>query len=213
MKDQVILTIDGKEISAAPGEKVLWVALANDIFIPNLCAIEEIDHPPASCRLCFVEIEGKNEPVTACTQEVEDGMVVHTRSPRVDRLVKTAFELLLSDHRLQCKDCPQNRNCALQRIAKERKLKLNHKAYPYLEREHEFDDSPQTFVKDNSRCVLCGKCIWADREVSQVGAIGFTGRGIDRHISTFQELSLAESSCTECGECVEICPVGALYYK
>ena len=213
MGDLVTLTIDDQELKVPRGEKILWAALENQIYIPHLCSIKEISRPPASCRLCFVEIEGYQDPVTSCTREVSDGMVVYTRSSRVDRLVKTAFELLLSDHRLKCSECPKNRNCALQRIARERKLKLNHKSFPLLKREIYPDESPAGFTRDPGRCVLCGKCVWADREIAGVGALGFSGRGIERSVATFQNQPLAESSCTECGECVEICPTGALYFK
>ncbi len=210
---KVTVIIDDLELKVAPGEKVLWAALENDIYIPHLCAIKDISSPPAGCRLCFVEVEGKDYPVTSCTQEVADGMVVHTRSSRVDQLVKTAFELLLSDHRLDCANCPKNGMCALQHIARERGLKLKHKRFTPLDRELEVDESTETFALDRSRCVLCGQCVRADREIAGAGVIGFSGRGISRSISTFGGRSLAESSCFECARCVEACPVGALYYK
>lgn len=213
MSDQVTITIDERQIKARRGEKLLWVALENDIFIPHLCAIKAESRPNASCRLCFVEIEGVTRPVTSCTRTVEEGMVVKTRTPGVDRLVKTAFELLLSDHNLNCRKCPANRNCALQVIAKKRGLKLRHDRFQPLNREFELDDSPAEFALDRSRCVLCGQCIWADRVEAEVGAIGFAGRGIDRVVNTFNGLPLAESICTECALCVEACPVGALFYK
>lgn len=213
MSDHVIFTIDDQEIKARAGEKVLWAALDNDIYIPHLCAIKEESRPNASCRLCFVEIEGSSHPVTSCTRPVEEGMVIKTRSPRVDRLVKTAFELILSDHNLKCRECPANRNCALQTIAKKRGIKLRYDRFKPIVREFELDDSPAEFAFDRSRCVLCGQCIWADREVAKVGAIGFTNRGINRIVTTFKDLPLAESICTECKLCVDACPVGALYYK
>ncbi len=213
MSEHIAITIDDQKIKTRRGEKLLWVALDNDIYIPHLCAIKGEKRPNASCRLCFVEIEGHNQPVTACTREVEEGMVVATRSPRVDRLVKTGFELLLSDHNLKCRECPANKNCSLQVIARKRGLKLKRDRFKPLEREFELDDSPAEFAFDRSRCVLCGQCIWADRVEAGVGAIGFTNRGIDRVVTTFNDLPLADSICTECKLCVDVCPVGALYYK
>ncbi len=213
MNKKISITIDGKEISAEEGRELLWVALENDIFIPNLCALKEKDRPSASCRLCFVEIEGFPRPVTSCTQPVTEGMVVNTRSPEVDRLVGTAFELLLSDHRLGCSKCPKNKACALQRIAKERKLKLKPKRLDKFEKDTPIDDSTDLFVLDRNRCVLCGRCIWADRHIARVGAIGFSQRGIKRKVSTFGDKLLKDSPCIECGECVEVCPVGALVFK
>ena len=214
MAKKITLTIDNKTITASEGEKLLWVALENNIYIPNLCAIKNAGRPAASCRLCFVEIEGFKEPVTACTTPVAEGMVVKTRTPAVDRLVKTAFELLLSDHRLKCSQCPRNRSCELQKIARERGLKLRLTRFKPLEKDiPPVDDSAASFTFDRSRCVLCGRCVWVDREAAKVGAIGFSRRGLNRMVTTFQDTSLADSICTECGLCVEACPVGALSFK
>jgi NADH dehydrogenase/NADH:ubiquinone oxidoreductase subunit G len=214
MAKKITLTIDNKTITASEGEKLLWVALENNIYIPNLCAIKDATRPAAGCRLCFVEIEGFREPVTACTTPVAEGMVVKTRTPAVDRLVKTAFELLLSDHRLKCSECPANRSCELQKIARERGLKLRLTRFKPLEKAiPPVDDSAASFTFDRSRCVLCGRCVWVDREAAKVGAIGFTRRGLNRMVTTFQDTSLADSICTECGLCVEACPVGALSFK
>lgn len=213
MGKQVTFTIDGQKITASEGERLLFAALENGIYIPNLCGIKEEERPSACCRLCFVEIEGMKKPVTACTQRVFDGMSVKTRSPRVDRLVKTAFELLLSDHRLGCAKCPKNRSCELQKIAKSRGFKLKNERFNQLEREYRTDNSPETFEFDGSRCVLCGRCVYADQKVARVGAINFVCRGLKRNVSTFGNVPLAESPCTECGLCVEACPVGALYSK
>ncbi|HAA90357.1 MAG: 4Fe-4S ferredoxin iron-sulfur binding domain protein [Thermoanaerobacterales bacterium 50_218] len=213
MSKEVKIIIDGKEIKAREGEKLLWVALDNGIYIPHLCAKRDAEKPDASCRLCFVEVEGMPNPVTSCTLPVKDGMVVRTRTPRVDRLVSTAFELLLSNHRLGCGKCPKNRSCELQTIAKERGLKLKLTRLRPLERDLPVDDSPQGFIYDPSRCVLCGQCVWVCHNKVGVGAIGFVRRGIERKMATFGEVPLAESRCTQCGECVEVCPVGALTKK
>lgn len=212
-KTTVTVTIDDRQIKAPAGEKLLWVALHNDIYIPHLCAVKEEKRPNASCRLCFVEIEGVSRPVTSCTREVQEGMVVKTRSERIDRLVKTAFELLLSDHNLKCRQCPANRNCALQQIAAKRGLKLRQRRFKQVERNYTIDDSPQDFAFDRSRCVLCGQCLRADCEEANTGVIGFANRGINRVVTTFENRPLAESNCSQCTLCVDACPVGALYYK
>ncbi|HHW74613.1 MAG TPA: 4Fe-4S dicluster domain-containing protein [Firmicutes bacterium] len=213
MSKKVTITIDGREIEAHEGEKVLWVALDNSIFIPNLCALKEKEHPSGSCRLCYVQVEGRPEPVTACTLAAKEGLSVQTRSPQVDRLVKSAFELLLSNHRLGCGRCPRRKSCALLKIARERGLKMRLSRLSALELDVEIDESPETFAFDRSRCLLCGRCVWICQEVARVGALGFTNRGITRRVGTFREVSLAQSPCTECGLCVEACPSGALYFK
>ena len=211
---KVTITIDEQEYQVPEGEKLLWAALDCGVYIPHLCGIREKERPDASCRLCFVEVEGLRDPVTSCTLEVKDGMVVSTRTPRVDRLVQTAFELLLSNHKLRCGKCPKNRQCELQKISRERKLKLKlTRLRPLLTEEHMVDETPQSFIYDPNRCVLCGHCIWVDSKVVGVGAIGFINRGFVRKMGTFGDLPLAESPCTQCGECVKVCPVGALSFK
>ena len=113
----VSITIDGNQVTAHEGDKLLWVALDNSIYIPNLCAIKETEEPAASCRLCFVEIEGYNGPVTACTEPVREGMVVNTQGPKARRLARTALELILASHPVDCSHCAANGRCELQRIA------------------------------------------------------------------------------------------------
>lgn len=210
---EIKLTIDNQEITATEGEKLLWVALENDIYIPNLCAIKEQERPAASCRLCFVEVEGYSEPVTSCTLPVKEGMKVQTRTPAVDRLVKSAFELLLSDHKIDCGKCPARKSCELINIAKQRGMKLKLERLPALEREQEIDDSSEYLTLDRNKCVLCGRCVWADREKAQAGCFGFARRGLNRSVTTFQDISLAEANCTGCKLCAEVCPVGALVAK
>jgi bidirectional [NiFe] hydrogenase diaphorase subunit len=209
---RVTLFIDSQEINAPKEEKLLWVALENGIYIPNLCALREKEIPHASCRLCFVEVEGYPHPVPSCTLTVTEGMTVKTRSPRVDRLVKTAFELLLSDHRLDCGKCPGNRKCELQKIARVRGFKLKQKRFPYLEKEVHLDESTGVIGYNSSRCVLCGRCVWVDRQIAKAGALGFSWRGLERRVTTFENTPLADSPCTCCGLCVDACPVGALYH-
>ena len=213
MSEKVKLTIDGVAIEADQGQKILFAALKNEIYIPHLCAVESESRPNAGCRLCFVEIEGGRKPVTACTKEVSEGMVVRTRSERIDRLVKTAFELIISDHNLKCRGCPANRQCSLQKIARSRGFKLRHERFQPLDKSYPLDDSDAKIALDRSRCVLCGLCIHADRQHDGKGVLGFSGRGIDRIITTFNDKPLQEVSCDKCDHLVEACPVGALFYK
>lgn len=212
MSKKVLLTIDGKEISAPAGEKVLWAALENGIYIPHLCAIQDNDTPFAACRLCFVEIEGIPRPVTACTQPVSDGMVVITRSEQLDRLVRTGFEMIMSNHRIECKNCPRNRSCELQRIARERNLKLKPKRLPALGKNLPVDDTAPDITYDPNKCVLCGRCVWFCKSQG-TGTLGFAYRGFDRILTTFLNTPLGESNCSACGACAGACPVGSLSLK
>jgi len=138
----VSLTIDGKAIKAREGQKVLWAALDNGIYIPNLCAIRKASEPFAGCRLCFVEIEGRNGPVTSCTEPVAEGMVVNTQGPRAKRLARTALELLLASHPVDCAHCAKNRSCELQKLCSFLGVKLNTKRFKL----------PQLYLRPQQMC-------------------------------------------------------------
>jgi formate dehydrogenase major subunit/NADH-quinone oxidoreductase subunit G len=209
----VSLTINGKNTKASEGQNILFAALDNGIYIPNLCAIREKSEPPASCRLCFVEVEGRIEPITACTEPVTEGMVVHTRSKFALRLARTAAELLLSNHPLDCSHCLKSRSCELLKIAKHLGIKVKANRFRKLERNLPIDESLSIFTFDPNKCVLCGKCVWVCQEQLDIGAIGFTRRGFKRIVATYQDALLADSRCSQCGECVKVCPVGALTFK
>jgi len=208
----VNLTIDDKTIQSPKGERLLWAALDNDIYIPNLCAIRQAEVPFGGCRLCFVEIEGRGSPVTACSQVVEEGMVVHTNTPKVNRLRRTAFELILSHHALDCRNCAKNGHCELQKIASRLRLKLRLDRFRPIPRSLPIDSSHPLFTYDPNKCVLCGKCVWQCNEKG-AGNIDFTFRGIDTVVSPFANMPMEDSICSDCMECVEICPVGALVPK
>jgi len=207
------LIIDGKKMRAVEGEKILWAALDNGIYIPNLCAIKEKNEPFAACRLCFVEIEGKDMPVTACTTPVTEGMVVNTKGSTALRLARTAFELLLASHPVDCAHCPKSGSCELQRIAKHLGVKLNTKRFRKILPELPIDSSSPVFTYDPNKCVLCGRCVWVCQEKLGIGAIGFAHRGFQRIVTTFADEPIGKSRCQGCGECVAVCPVGALVFK
>jgi formate dehydrogenase major subunit/NADH-quinone oxidoreductase subunit G len=209
----VSLTIDGKQIRAVEGDRILWAALDNGIYIPNLCAIRERNEPFASCRVCFVEVEGIDMPVTACTTPVREGMVVNTRGPKALRLARTSFELLLSNHPVDCTHCPRNGSCELQSIAKQLGVKLKTKRFRKVLRNLPIDSSSPLFVYDPNKCVLCGKCVWVCEDELGIGAIGFAHRGFQRRVTTFGDEPIGSSSCQGCGACVDVCPAGALAFK
>ena len=211
--ESISLSIDGKKIKAHEGDKILWAALENGIYIPNLCAIQEEMQPTASCRLCFVEVEGEDEPVTACTEPIKEKMVVNTRGKKALRLARTSAELLIASHPVDCAHCLKNRSCELQKIAKHLGTKLKTKRFRKLERNLPIDESSPLFIYDPNKCVLCGKCVWVCQEKLGIGAIGFTRRGFKRMVSTFQDKPLGESICGQCAECVKACPVGSLTFK
>jgi len=209
----ISLTIDGRKITAPEGEKLLWAALDNDIYIPNLCALRDKPEPAASCRLCFVEVDGHSQPVTACTEPVREGMVVNTKGPKALRLARTGFELLLATHPVDCAHCASNLSCELQKIAAHLHIKLKTKRFKKLERKLPIDSSSPVFIYDPNKCVLCGRCVWICRERLGIGVLGFAHRGFERVVTTFGDEPIAESQCQECGECVSACPTGALVFK
>lgn len=208
----ISLVIDGKKVSARMGERVLKVSLENGIWIPNLCFLPEAEVPFGGCRLCWVEVEGRTRPVPACSEPVQEGMVVSTRGRSAERLRKSSFELILSRHRLDCKNCPANRRCGLQQIARSCGYKLKKERFPGEDPGFTVDASHDLFVFDPNRCVLCGKCVWVCATRS-AGILDFSRRSLNCRISTFDDRPLGESECNGCLECVDVCPVGALERK
>ena len=177
------ITIDGKRIKASEGHTILWAALDNGIYIPNLCAMREQNGPLAACRLCFVEIDGQEEPVTACTEPVREGMIIQTKGKAALRLARTSAELLLANHPLDCGHCTKNRLCELQTIAKHLGIKLKTKRFRKLERNLPIDKSSPVFIFDPNKCVLCGICVRTCQEIAKIDAIDFAGRGNNTKIA------------------------------
>ncbi|MGA2158602.1 MAG: 2Fe-2S iron-sulfur cluster-binding protein [Dehalococcoidia bacterium] len=206
------IIIEGKEIKVKSGSNLLWAALDNGIFIPNLCSIRDNNKPFASCRLCFVEIDGTPNPVTACTEKVIDGMNVTINSPATVKLRRSSFNLLLSHHRLDCGRCPKNRKCELQHIAQAEHFKLNDKRLKKIDANYVVDSSHALFAFDKNKCVLCGRCVWVCQRES-TGVLDFAHRGINTIVSTFAGTPISETDCNSCLSCVAVCPVGALYTK
>lgn len=210
---RVTILVDGQKIPAEEGSRLLWAILDAGIWVPNLCAIRELEPPDGGCRLCWVEVEGQRKPVTSCTQPVKDGMVVRTRSAAVDRLVRAGFEMLLSTHRLNCKDCPGNRRCDLQEIAKKRKIPLTGKRLKKIEPDFPVDESRPDLGLDPNHCVLCGKCVYVCKHEVKKGVLDIINRGLESRVSTFDGEPLADQDCEDCTRCAEVCPTHAIWKK
>jgi bidirectional [NiFe] hydrogenase diaphorase subunit len=201
--------IDGKEIECFEGETLIWVALDHGIYIPNLCALREKTEPYGACRLCFVEVEGEALPVTACTTKVKEAMVVNTKGSKALRLARTAFELILSNHPVDCAHCLKSGSCELQKIAKHLGVKLSTKRFRKFLRDLPIDETSPVFIYDPNKCVLCGKCVWLCQEKLGTRTIGFAYRGFQRWVTTFDDQPVGLSECRDRVELAEICPVGA----
>ena len=209
----VSLTIDGKQITAREGDNLLWVALDNGIYIPNLCAIRDRTEPMAACRLCFVEVGGRERPVTACTETATEGMIVNTKGIKALSLARRGFELLMASHALDCAHCPKSGSCELQHIAHHLGVRLKMKQLRELQRDLSIDDSHPQIIYDPNKCVLCGRCVWVCREHLDIGVLGFARRGFQRVVTTFEDEPLAVSKCDHLAECISVCPTGALVLK
>ena len=209
---RISLTIDGLEIKANKGMTVLEAALENSIYIPHLCYHPDLE-PVGVCRLCMVEIEGR-PLTTSCNTPVEEGMVVRTDTPEINKIRRTAVELLIVNHEGDCLQCAQNTQCELQKVAnyigidEERleRLRPSTRTLP-------IDTSNPFFDYDPNKCILCGICVRTCAELQGVSAIDFTSRGYDTIVSAFGSELLARSRCESCGECMVRCPVGALAPK
>ncbi len=209
----VKIRVDEKQLEVKKGQSVLQACLANDITIPNLCFMEGMSEPPASCRLCFVQVAGMDKPVTSCTVEVADGMVVHTDTPAVRRLQRSGLRLLLSVHEVDCKNCPANKQCALQDLARFLNVGLKTKRFEHYLKDVGMDDSHPTLTHFPNRCVLCGKCIHVCRTTHDRPLPALAGRGFDTVINFYGAWEPDNIPCNDCSACADICPVGALVLK
>ncbi|MFO8083963.1 MAG: 2Fe-2S iron-sulfur cluster-binding protein [Desulfobacterales bacterium] len=203
--------VDNKYIETENGANLLQICLENDIYIPNLCYMDDGNPPYAACRLCYVQINGK--PVPACTQKVTEGLEVKTDTPEVRRLQKTAFRLLLSVHEIKCKECPANKRCELQKIAKFLKIGLKPKGLEICLKDPGLDTGHPYLIVDQNRCVLCGKCVRVCEQKHGHSYLTFAKRGFDTVISAYIEPDESPLHFSGCTACIDICPVRAISIK
>ena len=213
MNDMIRITVDDKPIAVESGANLLSTCLANGIYIPHLCYLENMKPVSASCRLCFVEVEGSSGLVPACTVTVASPLTVKTDTSAVRRLQKAGLQLLLSVHRVECKSCQANRHCELQRLAKFLKVGLKSGKFEQRLKDPEIDSSHPCLDYYPNRCVLCGKCVHVCRLQHRDMALTFAKRGFDTVVGCYGLSTYPAQSCRDCRACVEACPVAALLPK
>ena len=203
----VNLTIDGKKVQVPAGATILEAARSANIRIPTLCYLPEVQAIGA-CRVCLVEIEGNRNLQASCVFPAGEGLVIHTNTPKVQQARRFTVELLLSTHPHECLTCPRNLKCELQRLAGE----LNIREVPFQgeKPQSRIDESTPSIRRDSSKCILCRRCLAVCREIQKVGALGAQERGFDAYIGPAFGDDLAEAACALCGQCINVCPVGAL---
>lgn len=202
------LTINGKECTAPAGSTILQAAEHNGIHIPKLCYLEGI-HQYGACRICVVEQvspPAKNLQAS-CMVEARDGMVIETNNARVQEARKTMYELLLSNHDKKCLTCARNQDCEFQALGRE----LGVEDSPYEgERDLHPIDVSESIVRDPNKCILCRRCVSVCKNIQTTAILTAEDRGFQTHITPAFGLPLGNTACTFCGQCVVVCPVGAL---
>lgn len=206
--------INGINIEVEKGTSILDAAKKINIHLPTLCHMYMVDgktrNCKGTCRVCVVEIEGKDGLVPSCATEVGEGMSIKTNSLKAIRARRIITELLLSDHPMDCLKCEKNNICELQNLAAELGIHEN----SYEGERNIFDlDISEGFVRDREKCILCRRCVTACNDLQKVNAITVADRGFKSNISTFCNESIVNSNCTYCGQCIAVCPTGALREK
>jgi len=210
---QIKLTIDGNEVEVPAGTTIYKAAMKLGIDIPILCYMDlkdlNIENKPGGCRICSVEVEGRRNLAPSCSTHVTEGMVVRTNSMRVINARRTVMELILSDHPKDCLSCAKSGNCELQDLA----IKLGIREIPgqeYAEMStYRLDTSP-SIIRDLDKCIMCRRCETMCNDFQTVGALHAVNRGFNAVVAPAFEMNLEHSPCTYCGQCVAVCPTGAL---
>jgi formate dehydrogenase major subunit len=199
--------IDGKDYKFSEKMTVLDACRQAGVDIPTLCHDERLS-PSGACRLCVVEIDGKKGPQTSCTTMLRDGMDINTHSEMVIRERQQVLDLLISNHPLDCLTCEKSGRCKLQDYCYE--YGVTEGTYRWSYRTPKFDDTNPFYTFDSKKCILCGLCVRVCDELQGTTAIGFEQRGFETNIATPFGDGLINSDCVSCGNCVSVCPVGAL---
>lgn len=209
--EKIELTIDGKKIKVDKGTTVLNAAHSTGIEIPTLCHFKlhdlNIENKPGGCRICVVEVEGRRNLAPSCITECTNGMVINTHNPRVLNARKTVLKLIVSDHPFDCLVCAKSGQCELQQLA----MQFGIRNIPYQGEKSEYrKDTSPSIIRDIDKCIMCRRCEMMCNEVQTVGALSAINRGFQSVVAPAFEMDLVDSPCTYCGQCVSVCPTGAL---
>ncbi len=204
------LTINNKAIQVEEGTTIFEAAKRNNILIPHFCYLENV-HQIGACRICVVEVEGARTLMASCVTAATEGMKVHTNTEKVRKVRKVLYELILSDHPKNCLGCLRNQNCELQQLGE--LIQVDDFRYEGAKSKEFIDSSSPSIVRDSSKCILCRRCVTVCNEIQGVGLMNAHHRGFATYIGPSEDELLGESICTNCGQCVLVCPVGALKEK
>jgi formate dehydrogenase major subunit len=207
---EINLNINSKNVKGREGDTVLEVCKRNDIYIPTLCHMDGLSNNP-SCRMCIVEIEGERRVTPSCTYPARDGLVVKTHTEKLEKYRRQILELLFTERNHFCMFCEKSGDCELQSLAY--LYQMQNVRYSYLSPQLPVDALSQFLAIDHSRCILCGRCVRACNEVAAGYTLDFGGRGGKTSIVADVNQQLNESSCTQCGACLQSCPTGAIMSK
>ena len=208
--DMVNVKVNGIAVSVPKGSTILEAARYAGVEIPTLCFLKDINEIGA-CRICVVEATGARGLVTACVYPVAEGMEIQTNTAKVQKARKTTLELILSTHEKKCLSCVRSNDCELQKMCKDYGVEDSGK-YDGFKPHYELDTSTAHLVRDNNKCILCRRCVAACKQ-QFVSVIGANDRGIDTHIACAFEKPLGDVPCVSCGQCIVVCPTGALTEK
>jgi iron-only hydrogenase group A len=203
----ITVDVDGRTVDAQNGEMILTVLRREGIHVPTLCHMDGLP-PSGACRMCVVEVEGSPTLTPSCSYPVANGMKIKTSTPRVLEARRAIVKLLLASHPDDCLYCGSNGHCDLQKLAQD--LGVRERVYRGPRRVQEMDMSSPAIVRDPAKCILCGRCVRMCEEIQSVAAIDFIGRGSRAKIGTAFDGGLNVSTCVNCGQCINVCPTGAL---